>query len=575
MKTQKNLSSRLNEIDGKGYKAYKEIKGEYDFDTFILIIDHVQGDPFAVPSRIRVRIDREKSGFHADTTLNKSRHIGLCDFLTRVFFENCRKLSKGGRGSGKSGLIVMDRPVQEMLPRSAVVINDSFLEARFFMGLPAFGRKIAGEIASDMFMKELPEIINCSLFMNVLDRESVYHHIKTAEDADFLREELSRKGLVSFIAEGAFLPRASGINPEPMDKKKIIPFRAPDTYSIDITLPNKGKISGMGIPEGVTLIVGGGYHGKSTLLNAIEFGIYNHIPGDGREYAISLSDTLKVRASDGRSIEKTDISPFITNLPFKKDTKAFSTQNASGSTSQAATISEGIEAGARVLLLDEDTSATNFMIRDRLMQELVEKKHEPITPFIDKVRQLYIEKKISTIIVIGGSGEYFNVADHIIQMKEYLPVDVTEKAHQIIKQSPLKRKKEGADTFGFISERIPLKTSFSPLRADGKTKISADGCRGIFFGKDLIDMGDIEQIVTESQTRAIGYAIHLAMSYMDGEKTMREIVDTVIQSIEDRGMDILTPYITGDLAGFRKIELASAINRMRRLHIRQKNYSRL
>lgn len=566
-----DLSKKLKQIDGKGYKAYKDITGDYIFTDFRLIIDHAQGDPFAQPSRIRIRIDREKSGFKYDTTKNRSRRIALCDYLTRTFHKNCKKYSKGIRGSGKSGLITIDQPAQEILERSSMIINENYLEARFFMGLPAFGRKIDGKTAENMFIDELPVIVKNSLFMKHLDEKKVYHHIKTSEDADFLRNTLEEKRIICFIADGTLLPRRSGIDPRPMKEKNAVLFKSPPEYRVNIDLPNRGPVSGMGIPEGVTLIVGGGYHGKSTLLNAIELGIYNHIPDDGRELAVSNKNTLKIRASDGRNITHTDISPFINNLPFQKNTESFSTGNASGSTSQAASITEGIEAGANVLLLDEDTSATNFMIRDHRMQQLVAKKDEPITPFIDKVKQLYNELGISTILVIGGSGDYFSVSDHVIQMTEYLPTDVTGPAHEIAKKMVSGRIDEGTANFGEIGRRIPHKKGFNPFRENNRLKIEPDGVRGILFGRVTVDLGDIEQLVETSQTRAIGYAIYYATKYMDGEKTLFEIVDQTLKDIDLKGLDILPPYLTGDLSCFRRIELAAAINRMRTLQVTQKN----
>lgn len=567
MKTNDDLLTKLKQIDGKSYKAYKEIKGEYTFPFFRLIIDHAQGDPFAKPSRIRVRVDRTESGFQNNTTTNKSRTVALCDFLTRHFFYNCKNYSKGVRASGKSGLITIDRPLQEILERSSMVINEDYVEARFFMGLPAFGRKIAGRIATDMFIKELPLIVEHSLFMKSLISQDLYQHIETSEDADFLRSSLDKLNIVSFIADGTLLPRKSGIDSRPMEKEDVISFKSPPEYKVKIDLPNKGNISGMGIPKGITLIVGGGYHGKSTLLNAIELGIYNHIPGDGRELTVSNKNTLKIRASDGRSITNTDISPFINNLPFNRDTSSFSTENASGSTSQAAAIAEGIESGAKVLLLDEDTSATNFMIRDHRMQQLVAKKEEPITPFIDKVKQLYKELGISTVLVIGGSGDYFTVSEHVIQMVEYLPKDVTKKAKEISQKEIVRRKMEAPNRFGNLSKRIPLKEGFHPFREDGKLKIDPDDVRGIFFGGLSIDLSDIEQLVETSQTRAIGYAIHYAIQFMDGKKTLSEVIKLTLNDIDRKGLDALPPYLTGDLSNFRGIELASAINRMRSLKV--------
>ncbi|MFO7558050.1 MAG: ABC-ATPase domain-containing protein [Desulfobacterales bacterium] len=570
MKLNHDLRDTLRRINGKGYKAYKEIQGEYDFNNYLLIIDHVQGDPFSTPSRIRVRIERKLSGFPDDTTSSTSRSIALCDLLTRHFFRNCIRLSIGKRGIGNSGLITIFQPFQEILSRSSMVVDDQFIEARFFMGLPAFGRKISGKEAEAMLFEELPGIVQASLFFKSLDHRHVYRHLATAEDADYLRNHLDSLGLVTFIADGALLPRMSGIDPAPLPEKNSIRFKSPDSFKVDVNLPNQGNITGMGIPKGVTLIVGGGYHGKSTMLNAIELGIYNHIPGDGRELAVTAEGAVKIRASDGRNIEKTDISPFINNLPYGKDTVAFSTGNASGSTSQAAGISEAVEAGATVLLLDEDTSATNFMIRDFRMQLLVSKTHEPITPFIDKVKHLYSERGISTVLVMGGSGDYFSIADHVIQMTGYIPSDVTTSAHKIAKEVVTGRKEEGGGKFGSIKKRIPEAVGFNPFLENKRMKIAARGIGEILFGQTVIDCRDLEQIVETSQTQAIGYAIHYATRYMDGKRTLREVLEKVMNDLAKKSLDILPPWLTGDLAAFRIFELAAAINRMRTLEMKQR-----
>jgi predicted ABC-class ATPase len=570
MNTEQTLDENLHRIDGQGYKAYKEIKGEYQFPSFTLLIDHVQGDPFATPSRIRVRVDRKTSGLPRSLSQEKSRNVALCDYLTRIFYKNCLQYSQGNRGSGKSGLIDVDRPGQEILESTAMVVSSQWVEARFFMGLPAQGRRIAGRDAAIMFLKELPEIVQASLFFNRLNPTALKTHIHMTEDADALRNRLDGLNLVGFVANGALLPRTSGIDPAPLTEYRAVRFQSPDTLQKEIKLPNSGCITGMGIPKGVTLIVGGGYHGKSTLLKALELGSYNHRPKDGREMVVTVPNAVKIRASDGRNVVKTDISPFINNLPFERDTNSFSTTNASGSTSQAANISEALETGARVLLLDEDTSATNFMIRDHRMQQLVVKDKEPITPFIDKVRQLYDEKGVSTVMVMGGSGDYFSVAHQVIQMTAYVPDDVTQKAHHIAKAHATGRSTEGGHTFGKLKKRIPIPESFNPYHGKHRIKISAPRIDEILFGKTLIDLGDVEQIVHMSQTRGIAHALNYAIRYMDGKRTLKEIVDRVIDDINDSSLDILTSHVTGDIARFRSFELAAAMNRMRTLNVTQK-----
>jgi predicted ABC-class ATPase len=568
MRASEDLRSTLRRIDGRGYKAYKDIAGQYDFGEYTLYVDHVQGDPFASPSRVRVRVPQRLAEFPEDTYSNRSREIALRDFLTRRFFEAARKISHGPRGTGKSGIISIDRPGQEILERTAAFVTEQLVEARFVMGLPAFGRRIAGRRAQDMFFQDLPQIVRASLFYRNLQEKALCQHIETAEDADFLRDQLDSLNLVAFVADGAILPRASGIDPRPLTVGRVVPFQSPDSFRVEVILPNRGLMAGMGIFRGVTLITGGGYHGKSTLLRALELGVYNHIPGDGREFVVSNPQTVKIRAEDGRRIEKVDISPFIANLPFGRDTQAFSTEEASGSTSQAANIIEALETGAQVLLIDEDTSATNFMIRDHRMQELVSKDKEPITPFIDKVRQLHRDLEVSTILVIGGSGDYLDVADQVICMVEYRPLDFTAQARAIAEKYKAERQPEGGEHFGNIAPRLPMAHSFDPSRARREVKISSKGLQSILFGTHRIDLGAVEQLVDISQTRAIGDAIHYATKFMDGKKTLGDIVEAVRRAIEAKGLDVLNPRLVGDYAAFRGLELAAAINRLRTLVVR-------
>ncbi len=570
MLTEKELRENLNKIEGAGYKSYKSLLGEYDFGDYALFIDSVQRDPFASPSRLRVRVYNDKAGFPSDTYTSRSREIALRDYLARKFNENIKLFSLGNRGSGGSGRISIDAPGQEILERSSVVITHLYIEVRFTAGMPAIGRSVAAKHAEAMLFEELPKIVNLSLKFENLDEAQLYEHLHCAEDADFIRGELENLGLVAFIAEKSLLPRVSGVDDRPLPEEDAILFESPVELREDLFLPNLGMISGMGIPKGVTLITGGGFHGKSTLLRAIERGIYNHIPGDGREFVVTNPNAVKIRAEDGRRVENVNIKPFISKLPFGKETESFSTDDASGSTSQAANILEALEVGADALLIDEDTTATNFMIRDHRMQELVAKNNEPINPFIDKVKSLFREHRVSTVLVIGGSGDYFDVADRVIRMTEYKPEEVTEEAKEIADRFKTERVVEGGDYFGVLTDRIPIRESVDAAKGKRKAKISQKGLHSIKFGKNLIDISALEQLVDMSQTNAIGDAIVYSKRYMDGVKTLREITSLVMMDIARNGLDVLKKKVAGDYAEFRSLELAAAINRLRTLHMEQK-----
>jgi predicted ABC-class ATPase len=575
-----DLQRLLSRMDGKGYPAYKDIRGSYSIDYFTLFIDHVQGDPFAAPSRLRVRLPLNVAGFPADTWANTSRLIALRDFLARVFSTQCRATSDRSRGSGKSGLLAMDMPGQEILERSAIIVTKEFVEARFVAGLPAQGRRILGRQAATMLCDDLPKIVDASLKYASLNQQRLITHLHTAEDADILRAQLPALGLVAFVADGSILPRRSGVDDRPWQGQQIIPFGGPASLRVEITVPHVGRVTGMGLPSGVTLIVGGGYHGKSTLLLALKRGVYNHIPGDGRELVVTDPTAVKIRAEDGRRVEGVDLRPFINNLPDRSNPAAFRTDNASGSTSQAANIIEALEVGAKLLLLDEDTCATNLMIRDARMQALVEKLGEPITPFVDRVRQLAETpshplgetergRGVSTILVLGGSGDYFDVADTVVRMDAYVPHDVTVAAKAIAAQHPTGRQVEIIDSWPTPTPRLPLAESLDPRKGKREVSIKGRALRAVLFGTEEIDMSAVAQLVDEGQVRAIGQALNLARErFMDNRRDMAEVVAAVMAEIAHNGLDALDPRHTGDYVAFRPYELASALNRLRTLRVR-------
>jgi predicted ABC-class ATPase len=549
-------------IDGRGYKAYKNIRGAYDYGDFLIFIDHVQGDPFASPSRIRARVYQELGKFPIELYQNKVRKIAIEDYLTRRFADSILKISKGRRGTGRSGVIEIVKCGQAVLERTSVEVNREYTEASFFIGLPAEGRKILGREAVEMFFNEIPSIVNRSLFYKNLPESELKNHIEIVEDASYIRSQLKEYRLVAFIANGSILPRQSGVVDTPK-KSGVVYFRSPPELEVEFETPNSRKIKGLGIPEGITLIVGGGYHGKSTLLDAISKGVYNHLPGDGREFVITIYDAVLIRAEDGRYVENVDISPFISNLPSNVDTKSFSTSDASGSTSQAANIIEALEIGAKLLLIDEDTSATNFMIRDKRMQELVSKEKEPITPLIDKIRTLYLERGVSTILVMGGSGDYFDVADTVIMMDNYIPRDVTKKAKEIAQRYRVDRILEGGEKFGSIKPRKPLKSSIDPKRS-GKVKIRAS-TNAIQFGYQTIDLSKIHQIVELPQIKSIGDIMWYMGKNLFNGKTLSEALDIIDNKISNEGLSSVLSMPSGDYACPRKYEIAAAINRLRTL----------
>ena len=565
MQSSTDLRSLLNRIDHRGYPAYKDTKGMYQFPGYVLSIDRVQGDPFASPSRVSVRVSGKVAGFPRELYKGSCQRIALQDELTRQFGRRAEQFAFKAKGSGKSGLISVSRCGQEVLERTACRMDpeNGDIILRMEIGFPANGRTINARELEKILFEFVPECVKASLFYKNMDAKRLRAIIDLAEDQQYIREKLPEMGLCAFVADGSILPRESGVSPRPM--KGGVKFKSPKELEVSLDLPHRGRVTGMGIRKGITLIVGGGYHGKSTLLKALELGVYDHIAGDGREYVITDDTAMKIRAEDGRSIRKTDISMFINDLPNGKDTVGFCTEDASGSTSQAANVVESIEAGASLLLIDEDTSATNFMIRDELMQRVIHRDMEPITPFIERIRELYDDYGISTVIVAGSSGAYFHIADSIIQMDRYVPKDITE------------YEKKEAEAFPVIS--VPEEPAAQPdfrrcfrpgqaFKGNDRIKMKTMGREAVMINKETIDLRYVEQLTDSEQVTALGYCIRYAQKHiLDGRKDLCRAVEELEAVIRKGTLSALCESSSSIscMAMPRRQEIFACFNRYRGL----------
>ena len=578
MQSSTDLQQALRSIDHKSYPAYKSLKGTYRFPAYALSIDHVQGDPFASPSHISIRIPLKRAGFPQFCLTNTLTRVTLSDYLTRQFAAQVAKFSFRAKGSGKSGLISVSQCGPEVLERTACQVDSDpqtgCITVRFFVGFPANGRSINAKELEKILFDFLPVCVEKTFYYRNLNAAEVKQTIDLCEDQDTIREEMKKRNLVAFVADGAVLPRESGVSSRPM--KGACAFTSPESLRISLQLPHKGHITGMGIPQGITLIVGGGYHGKSTLLNALDMGVYNHITGDGREYVLTDESALKLRSEDGRFIKDIDISLFINDLPNGKDTHRFSTEDASGSTSQAAGIIEGMESGSRVFLLDEDTSATNFMVRDAFMQRLIAPDKEPITPFLERARDLYTQAGISTVLVAGSSGAFFHIADTVIQMDSYVPVDITEKAKTLCSEYPLPQ----TPVRPFLMPQSHRIMTTDPkgagkkrdyrtgaIRGEESLKVKLQGKDGFSLGKQNVDLRYIEQLTDSEQTAALGLLLKYAVEKLaDSKRTLPEIVHYLQTQLEDKGLSVFMEgtYLSAGYAVPRIQELYSCFNRYRR-----------
>lgn len=559
--TSQDLRSSLQRLDGNGYGAYKRIRGTYDFGTFDLAIDHVQSDPYAPPSSARVILPLNGTSLPERLENEPEERVAAADFIAR-------HLTKTLCGCSYRGINIT-KPGQEVLERSSVVVRPDSVEVRLSVSLPAAGRRIKGRAAAHLLTDDLPELVQGSALLDGLDPEALERHMELYTDQLALQAELKERGLISFVGDDAVLPRASGNSDVPL--RDAVAFRSPDSMRVDFSLPSGRTVSGMGVPRGITVIVGGGYHGKSTLLRAMERGVYPHIGGDGREWVLTVPDAMSIRAEDGRAVTGTDISPFISNLPSGADTSHFTTTNASGSTSQAANLAESLEIGTSLLLIDEDTSATNFMIRDPAMRQLIPSGSEPITPFVERIRSLLDERDISTILVAGGTGAFFGMADHVIAMDAYTPSEVTDRAHRIAADDASENAgtTESADSvFVGSDERIRTAGALDP--SDKKKSARARGLGTIQVGREDIDVAYLAQLVDPSQTSAIAQCIEAVSRELDGQLGLVDAVERVWRRIRKKGLDDLTGggRPRGDLAMPRPQEIHGAISRYRKLKLR-------
>lgn len=558
------LEQQLMSIHRKSYPAYKSLQGSYRFPGFVLHIDHVQGDPFAAPSKVSVEVDSKTSGIPAHLYDRDYKRIALQDHLTRLFGACMSGYMFQAKGSGKSGLMSISRCGQEILERTALEIDDRRILVRFEVGFPANGRSINAPELKKILFDFIPACVKQSLYYKNLNAQKIEQVVNLAEDQQTIREEIKRRNLIAFVANGSVLPRESGVSERPM--KGAVVFQSPQSMEVEMELPHKGSLKGMGIPRGITLIVGGGYHGKSTLLKALELGVYNHIAGDGREYVITDDTAMKIRAEDGRAVSRVNISPFINHLPNKKDTVDFSTEDASGSTSQAANVVEAVESGAGVLLIDEDTSATNFMVRDALMQSVIAREQEPITPFIEQAEKLYEEQGVSVVLVAGSSGSYFYIADKILQMDTYEAIDITKRVKDICHEYSGDGAPEHQAEGGWKRNPRYLK----PGRIEkkhGQIKIKQFGRDSFSIGKENVELKYVEQLADSEQTTTLSYVLKTVLEQMEKKsgQDLDSLVEHIWDELQQKGLKCLIQgsWLPVSMAMVRKQEIYACLNRYR------------
>jgi len=400
----RELHQRLLKLHGKPYGVYKSLQGQYfNFGDFTIKFTHIQGDPHAQPSKAMLSSKMSSLGFPEDLLGTKEKEISLADFLLRQFDKTAENIS-------------IVRAHSQIMQRNSLYIENGIVRILVSVNMPGDGRRIEGEKASELLIGILSDWVTTAMYWNNLNKEACKAHIEYFINRNFLLSQLSEKKLAAFVPNGAILPRESGFSEAPM--QNAVPFISPPELLVELNLPNGERVAGMGIPNGVTVIAGGGFHGKSTLLHALEEAVYPHILGDGREYVVIDESATPIKTEEGRVVNGTDISSLVRELPLKGNTKNFCTKNASGATSQAANLLEALELGASTILIDEDASAVNFLIRDERMRKLINAESEPLIPLTDRIRE-FANKGINFIIVSGACGDYLSLADWVIAFTEY------------------------------------------------------------------------------------------------------------------------------------------------------------
>ena len=407
----KALYQKIRILSGKNYGLYKSLAEKpWDFGDFVLEFIHVQGDPYAPPSRVVLKAALSMLGYTSEWGGSFERRLALSDFLYRKLGRLVQE-----RFPGKDAAVLFDTAGPEMLVRNSLWIDNGEIRVCLQVRLPGEGRKIQAELAAEILTMVMPDLVSAGLYYNKGDEPAMQEHYRVLAERKEILEQLDGRGLCAFVPDGAVLPRASGLSEMPLEG--AVPFTAPDELAVTLNACGR-EIRGMGIPKGISVITGGAFHGKSTLLQALTRAVYPHVPGDGREGIVVDETALRVGVEDGRSVRGTDLSMFVRDLPGGISTKDFNTLSASGSTSEAANLLEAMEAGARTFFIDEDSSAVNFLIRDVRVRKLLGDDREPLIPLTDRIREL-AGAGMSFVLVAGACGDYLDIADNIIVMANY------------------------------------------------------------------------------------------------------------------------------------------------------------
>ena len=584
----KALYQKIRSLQGKNYGLYKSLADRtWDFGDFVLEFLHVQGDPYAPASRVMIKSSLQMLGFPSEWGSSFERRLALSDYLYRRLSALVRE-----KYPDRDAAVVFDTAGPEMLVRNALWVDNGELRACLQVRLPGDGRKIQAEAAAEILTMVLPDLVSAALYNSGeskpegVEPELVEHYRVLAERKDIL-SQLDARNLCAFVPDGAVLPRASGLSELPMDA--AVPFTAPAEMAVTL-VANGREIRGMGIPKGITVISGGAFHGKSTLLQALTKAVYPHIPGDGREGIVISESAVRVGVEDGRSVRGTDLSQFVRDLPGGISTKNFTTACASGSTSEAANLMEAMEAGSDAFLIDEDSSAVNFLIRDVRVRKLLGDDREPLIPLTDRIREI---KNRSFILVAGACGDFLDLADNIIVMASYKAecaringkniaaglnagavgdASAAGNAAKIVPNLPAFVEPQCRDFAEYVKPLLPSLRPASAVERQVKVKISGDTLLQIGFL--VSDTSKAGALVDKQQRFGAGFMLlnlcQNAASNNDsanGEQqksaTIMERITALCEKIKNVGFRNLPQGLSREMSLPRAIDIACVLYRLR------------
>jgi predicted ABC-class ATPase len=569
MKDKKEFYNLLGELDGQPYPEYGQLVGDFDFSRYVIKCTKIDllGDEEDHPV-FSVRIPQTIAEIPEYLFDSPVRRTAMEDLLLRRLSANIDAIANYDHNGIARRHIHAASPNQKILPRNALLLTKEYIEVYIQVTLPVQHAivdgvsvvTIDGEMAQHIFFDDLPEIIGNSLFYCNVDAADADLFVNNMEDSDRLRQHLGASGQVAFVAEGALLSRVTG--EDLPDYERLSPVEIDESLIEEVEVPHSGAVRGFGIPSGLTLILGESNSGRVDLSDAIAQGIYNHIPGDGREHIVTVADAVAIQSEVGRSIQQVDISAFASALPGGGDTASYSTRSAGSFTSQAASTVEALEAGARVLLFDEHTSSSTFLSADTRVSSLLGESSR--NTLAARARQMVDELGVS-IVVAGSSlvAEFIPIADKILKVEDFRISDITEEA-KALDIVPSSVANDNVNLGSMLSRsRWVMPSSIDPSIGREDLVILTDDADYLQFGRSLVELGAIKQIANADQARAIGFVFYYAkLRYMDEGYPIREILDLVDRDLSNEGLNTLVRDLRGDLARPRRYEVAAALNRL-------------